>query len=127
MKEGMKYEDIFAMPQENLIQCMQKINLKCKNDEEFKQQLKDNPTETLKKEGVQLQPNIRFQTIQTEEEAKDLPDNVIPFAIQEQKKGALSSNDLKKVAGGMAGLQSSNNLKDISQIKLPGYGDTWDR
>jgi hypothetical protein len=47
-----------------------------------------------------VQPGIRFQLVKTEEEANLLPDNVIPLSFQ-NKKGALSSEDLQKVAGGV--------------------------
>lgn len=100
MKEGMKYEDIFAMCKEDLQKCMKKIEKKAKNDKNFKKSLKDNPTEVLSNEGIKLQPGIRFQTVENEKEAKNIADNVIPFSLKEQKKGAIFPEDLSKVSGG---------------------------
>ncbi|WP_133128365.1 hypothetical protein [Legionella nagasakiensis] len=102
MKEGMKYEDIFAMPKDELESIINVIKHKCKNDEEFKTRLKENPTDVLNAEGIRLQPNIRFKLVESEEEAKKLPENVIPFTFQEQKKESVSPEDLKEVAGGVS-------------------------
>jgi hypothetical protein len=65
----------------------------------FEHALLNDPTETLKKEGLKLQPGIRFQIIKTEEEAKQLPNNVIPIFFGD-KQDILSMDYLDKIVGG---------------------------
>jgi hypothetical protein len=99
MNKDMTYDQIFATSQDRMIEIMKRVHEKCKNDKIFEQVLLNNPTETLKKEGLELQKDISFQIVKTKEEANVLPDNVIPLLFEE-RKGALSEEELQKVAGG---------------------------
>ncbi|WP_133128927.1 hypothetical protein [Legionella nagasakiensis] len=100
MKKAMNYEDIFAMPQEELDVLVQRIYQKIQKDERFKQRLKEKPTEVLEKEGIKLQPGLCFQVVASKEEAMQLPVNVIPFPLITGKKGKVALTDLTEVAGG---------------------------
>lgn len=100
MKKNMTFEQIFAMPQDKVQVIMKEVREKCKNDKIFEQELIKHPTEIFKKEGLKLQAGISLQFVKTEEEVKLLPDNVIPITIS-HKKGPLSPEQLKKVAGGL--------------------------
>lgn len=65
----------------------------------FEQKLLTNPTQTLQKEGLELQKGLSFQIVNTVEEANSLPDNVIPLSL-ENGKGVLSKEKLDNVTGG---------------------------
>lgn len=95
----MKFAALFAMSQDKVKEIMNAVGEKCKTDENFAQELRNNPTQMLQKEGLQFQPGISVQLIKTENEATLLPDNVIPisFGITED---SLSVDVLDKVVGG---------------------------
>jgi hypothetical protein len=99
MNKDMTYDQIFATSQDRMIEIMKRVHEKCKNDKIFEQVLLNNPTETLKKEGLELQNGISFQIVKTKEEANVLPDNVIPLLFEDREE-ALSEEELQKVAGG---------------------------
>lgn len=99
MKKDMKHDRIFALPQDQVSEIMNRVTEKYKNDPTFKKNLIIHPTETLKEEGLELQPGLSIQIVKTEEEARQLPDNVIPISFGD-KQDSLSLEDLDKVSGG---------------------------
>lgn len=94
----MKFEQIFAISQDKAEEIMKRVGEKYKNDKVFKQELHSNATETLRKEGLELQSGISFKFVKTEEEAKSLPHNVIPISF-ENNEDSLLLDDLDKVVG----------------------------
>lgn len=95
----MTYDQIFATSRDKMEEIMKEVHEKCINDKGFEQELFSNPTETLKKKGLELQPGMSFQIVKTEEEVNLLPDNVIPLSFGD-KQDLLSVEDLDKVVGG---------------------------
>jgi hypothetical protein len=112
MKKDMSYDQIFATSRNKTEEIMKTVREKCINDKVFEQDLLNKPTETLQKEGLELQKGIRFQVVKTADEANILPDNVIPLLL-ENKNEALSPEDLDKVAGGILGF---NLIGDVINL-----------
>lgn len=109
MSKDISYEQMLVTSQDRFNKIMKHVINKCKNDKTFEHNLLNNPTEILKQEGLELQPNVSFQTVKTEEEARLLPNNVIPFLLKE-KQGPLSEEDLDKVVGGGSAIQIIEGL-----------------
>ncbi len=112
----MRYDQIFATSQNKMKDIMKKVIERCQNDKIFEEDLRNNPTEILQKEGLELQPGIRIQIIKTVAEANSLPDNVIPLSL-DNRKSVLSQEELEKVAGGC----SHDNTTNPHTFGLDGY------
>jgi hypothetical protein len=97
VNNNMTHDQMYAISRDRMEEIMKEVRNRCKNDKVFEQELIQDPTETLKKEGLKLQPGISFQVTKTEEEARQLPDNVIPLSFEQN---SLDIEDLDKVAGG---------------------------
>lgn len=107
----MKFGQFFTISEEKVEEIMKRVGEKCKNDKSFELELHNHPTETLKKEGLELQPGMRFQVVNTLDEANALPDNVVPLSFK-NNKDSLSLNDLQKVAGGTEPTRWTKGEKD---------------
>lgn len=136
---NMTYEQLYATSRERMEEIMKVVREKCKNDKIFEQELFKYPTETLKKEGLKLQPDICFQFVKSEEDTERLPDSVIPLTfkfveteaeanalpasvfplVRTQKNNeGLSMDSLDKVAaGGTYKLPDGTLTKDIGEAK----------
>lgn len=101
MKKEMTYEQIFVTSRDEMEEIMKEVREKYKNDKVFERNLISNPTETLKKEGLELQKGISFQIVKTEEEANLLPGNVVPLSFDNNNKDSLSLEELDNIAGGV--------------------------
>jgi hypothetical protein len=102
MNNDMTYDQLFVTSRDRMEEIMKAVLEKCDNDKIFEQALLSDPTETLKKEGLELQPGMSVQIVKTEEEASLLSNNVIPLSIG-NKQNSLSLKDLEDVAGGCEG------------------------
>jgi hypothetical protein len=63
MNKDMTYEQIFATSRDRMEEIMKEVHEKYKNDTMFEHALLNDPTETLKKEGLKLQPDIAFKLL----------------------------------------------------------------
>lgn len=113
MNKDMNYNQVFVTPINITKQIMTTAHEKCINDSLFKQNFLEDPTDILEKEGLKLHKGFSFRFVTTVEEANSLPDNVIPLSF-ENKKEALSLEDLQKIAGGgsMQDLLNQSNAPD---------------
>jgi hypothetical protein len=100
MNKEKTYDQLFATSRDKMKEIMKEVFEKCKNDKIFERELLNNPTETIKKEGLELKPGVSIQIIKTEKEASLLPNNVIPLFLSD-KQEPLSVEELDKVAGGV--------------------------
>ena len=115
MNKDMTYDQLFATSRDRMEEIVKEVFEKCKNDKVFDQALHNDPTETLKKEGLELQPGISFQIVKTEEDAKRLPHNIIPLCLDD--KHFLDGSELDKVAGGTGPLVAKGVGVDTQGLK----------
>jgi hypothetical protein len=99
MKTDLKFDEIFFTSRNKIEEIMNAVVEKRRIDKDFDHKLLHNPTETLQKEGLELQKGFSIQIVKTKEEAKALPDKIIPLILQ-NKEGVLSASDLDRVVGG---------------------------
>jgi hypothetical protein len=118
MNKDMTYEQLFAISRDRIGEIMKEVFEKCKNDKKFEQVMLNDPTGTLKKEGLELQPGISFQIVKTMEDAKLLPNNIIP--LYADAKHLLTPEELDVVAAGLPGLPYLFDLITSKIFGVPG-------
>lgn len=84
-----------AKTKEELDRAWSKIVAKAWTDEEFKEKLMNDPTETLKELGFEFQPG---QKIELHEQGG----RVVHLIFPNKPEGELSETELKKVAAGVS-------------------------
>lgn len=81
---------------DNQQQVMQQIIAKCWTDEQFKQQLMDDPVGTLKQEGIELPEGMRINVLEDSDQTANL---VIPARPE-----GVDDDELDSVAAGFPGM-----------------------
>jgi len=93
---------LIAMPEEKFSVCLETLAKKLVSNSEYNQEFMKDPKKALEDLGISLKEGVEVKIVESEEEAKKLPPNVLPF-IKRKRESKILPQELQKVAGGIDG------------------------